>query len=180
MDQVLPAGPRIVVGVDDSPASRWALAWAVAEARLRGVPLLAVHVSRVPPVAPETPAYDHGALADEEARSLELIGSLFDDIAGGTPGDLQVVGVTRLGEPWHHLVELARPGDLLVLGRGARRRLSRLLLASTRRCCTRYTRTTVVIVPQAAAPDPHRPAERPRSHHRWLRRQRRAHHLGHE
>ncbi|MFD1547247.1 universal stress protein [Nonomuraea guangzhouensis] len=154
MDQALPSGPRVVVGVDDSPGSRWALAWAIGEARLRRAPLLAVHVSRAPihPIAEALP-YDYDACLEEEARSTELIAALFDDVAGGVPGDLQVVCVARLGEPWHHLVGLARQGDLLVLGRGRRHWLSRLFLVSTRRYCTRNARATLVVVPPASAPD---------------------------
>ncbi|WP_327589609.1 universal stress protein [Nonomuraea sp. NBC_00507] len=154
MNQGLPSGPRIVVGVDDSPASRWALAWGIGEARLRRAPLLAVHVSRAPitPIGEVLP-YDHGASLEEEARSAELIASLFKDVAGGIPGDLHVVCVVQLGEPWRHLVELARPGDLLVLGRGRRHWWSRLFLPSTRRCCTRYARTTLVVVASPSAPD---------------------------
>ena len=44
--------PRLVVGISRSPASWWALAWAVGEARQRGARLLLVHVFRPPVAAP--------------------------------------------------------------------------------------------------------------------------------
>ncbi|WP_425569431.1 hypothetical protein [Nonomuraea salmonea] len=36
------------MGVDESPAARWALAWAIGAARLHRMALVAVHVSRAP------------------------------------------------------------------------------------------------------------------------------------
>jgi nucleotide-binding universal stress UspA family protein len=44
--------PRLIVGISRSPASWWALAWAIGEARRRGARLLLVHVFRPPVVAP--------------------------------------------------------------------------------------------------------------------------------
>ncbi|MFC6901074.1 universal stress protein [Nonomuraea dietziae] len=116
---MLPVEPRVIVGVDDSPASRWALAWAVGAARLWGMALVAVHVSRAPVHPfPEALPYTHAIRQFEEARSVELIHDLFEDMAGGTPSDLTTASLARLGEPGPLLVELARPGDLLVVGRG--------------------------------------------------------------
>jgi hypothetical protein len=43
--------PRLIVGISRSPASWWALAWAVGEARRRGVRMLLVCVFH-PPVDP--------------------------------------------------------------------------------------------------------------------------------
>ncbi|WP_214317656.1 universal stress protein [Nonomuraea sediminis] len=161
MDQELPYGPRVVVGLDDSPASRWALAWAIGEARLRRMPLLAVHVSRAPVcTVPEALPLDYPARLEEAAKSRDLIDSLFVDVAGGIPGDVHVVRMGLLGEPWQHLVELARPGDLLVLGRGARRGWIRLVLTSTRRRCARHANATMIIVSSPRAPDQPEPSAR--------------------
>ncbi|MEU4331928.1 universal stress protein [Nonomuraea dietziae] len=152
---MLPVEPRVIVGVDDSPASRWALAWAVGAARLWGMALVAVHVSRAPVHPfPEALPYTHAIRQFEEARSVELIHDLFDDMAGGTPSDLTTASLARLGEPGPLLVELARPGDLLVVGRGRRGGLDRLLLPSTRRYCIRHARCTLVIVPTPPASEP--------------------------
>lgn len=151
---MLPEGPRVVVGVDDSPASRWALIWAVGAARLRSMALVAVHVSRAPVHPfPEALPYTHAVRQLEEARSVELIQTLFDDMAGGAPPDISTLAIARLGEPGPLLVELARPIDLLVVGRGRRGGLDRLLLPSTRRYCTSHARCPLVIVPTPPATD---------------------------
>ncbi|MEV0582636.1 universal stress protein [Nonomuraea sp. NPDC050310] len=150
----LPSQPRVIVGVDDSPASRWALAWAIGDARLRRMALVAVHVSRAP-VHPfsETLPVHHAARQDEEERAIELVERAFEDVAGGVPYDVETALISRLGEPGHHLVDLAREGDLLVLGRSRRGVLARMLLPSTSLYCARYARTTVIIVQPPSPPD---------------------------
>ncbi|MEU7862418.1 universal stress protein [Nonomuraea sp. NPDC049141] len=164
MDQDLPGGARLIVGVDESPASRWALAWAIGAARLHRMALIAVHVSRAPMHPfPEALPVQHAIRAGEEARCNEVIAGVFDDVAGGLPADLTTAVVGRVGDPGYHLVDLAREGDLLVLGRGKRGVLSRLLLPSTSMYCARHAKTTVVIVRQPTPPDePQLPGERTR------------------
>ena len=154
MDQDLPGGARLIVGVDESPASRWALAWAIGVARLHHLPLVAVHVTRAPMHPfPEALPVQHTFRQTEDGRGGEVVSDAFDDVAGGVPEDLTVAVAARVGDPGYHLVELAREGDLLVLGRGRRRLLSRLLLPSTSMYCARHAQTTVVIVRQPTPPD---------------------------
>ncbi|WP_158088524.1 universal stress protein [Thermoactinospora rubra] len=154
MEPELPSPPRVIVGVDESPASRWALAWAIGAARLRRMPLVAVHVSRAPVHPfPEALPVHHAIRLDEDDRSAEVVERAFDEVAGGMPPDVETVVVTRLGPPGHHLVELAEEGDLLVLGRGRRTLLARILLPSTSIYCARYAKATVVIVRQPSPPD---------------------------
>lgn len=154
MEQDLPGGPRLIVGVDESPASRWALAWAIGTARLCRMALVAVHVSRAPVHPfPEALPVQHAIRAGEEARCGELIKGVFEDVAGGIPDDLHVYLVSRVGDPGYHLVDLAREGDLLVLGRSRRGLLSRIFLPSTSMYCARHAKTTVVIVQQPTPPD---------------------------
>ncbi|MEQ4721813.1 universal stress protein [Nonomuraea sp. B19D2] len=152
MNEGLPSEACIIVGVEDSPASRWALVWAIAEARLRRLPLVAVHVSRAP-LHPSVEAlpYDHTLFPDEVERGRDLVTRLFRDVAGGVPDETVII--TRVGHPGHHLVDLAREKDLLVLGRGTRSWLSRLILPSARRYCARNVRATLVTVPPSPAAD---------------------------
>jgi nucleotide-binding universal stress UspA family protein len=170
VEQDLPRGPRLIVGVDESPAARWALAWAIGVARLHRMALVAVHVSRAPVHPfPEALPVQHAVRMGEEARCSEVIGAAFDDVAGGVPDDLTTAMVGRVGDPGYHLVDLAGEGDLLVLGRGRRGLLSRIFLPSTSMYCARHARTTVVIVQQPAAPDdPEMSGERTRRF--WSRR----------
>ncbi|MEV4301717.1 MULTISPECIES: universal stress protein [unclassified Nonomuraea] len=154
MEQDLPGGVRLIVGVDESPASRWALAWAIGAARLHRMALVAVHVSRAPVHPfPEALPVQHAIRQGEESRCAEVIAGVFEDVAGGVPDDLRVATLSKVGDPGYHLVDLAREGDLLVLGRGRRRLLSRILLPSTSMYCARHAKTTVVIVQQPSPPD---------------------------
>ncbi|WP_207757602.1 universal stress protein [Nonomuraea cypriaca] len=170
MEQDLPAGARLIVGVDESPASRWALAWAIGAARLHRMALVAVHVSRAPVHPfPEALPVQNALRQGEEARCAEVIAGVFDDVAGGVPDDLTTAAIGRVGDPGYHLVDLAREGDLLVLGRSRRGVLSRIFLPSTSMYCARHARTTVVIVQQPSSPDdPQMPGERARRF--WTRR----------
>ncbi|MEO3798037.1 universal stress protein [Nonomuraea sp. B10E15] len=170
MEQELPVGARLIVGVDESPSSRWALAWAIGAARLHRMALVAVHVSRAPVHPfPEALPVQHAIRAGEEARCSEVITGVFDDVAGGVPEDLTTAVVGRVGDPGYHLVDLAREGDLLVLGRGRRGLFSRIFMPSTSMYCARHARTTVVIVRQPTSPDdPEMSGERVRGF--WSRR----------
>ncbi|GGO62560.1 universal stress protein [Nonomuraea cavernae] len=154
MDHDLPGGARLIVGVDETPASRWALAWAIGAARLHRMALVAVHVSRAPVHPfPEALPVQNTIRAGEEARCADLVAGVFDDVAGGMPDDLTTVVAGRVGDPGYHLVDLAREGDLLVLGRSRRGLFSRMFLPSTSMYCARHARTTVVIVQQPSPPD---------------------------
>lgn len=170
MDQDLPGGARVIVGVDESPAARWALAWAIGDARLRRMALVAVHVSRAPiHPFPEALPLQHAARQGEEARCAEVVADAFDDVAGGLPTDLVTAIVCRMGDPGYHLVDLAEEGDLLVLGRSRRGLLSRILLPSTSMYCARHARTTVVIVRQPAPPDDESQISSERGRRFWSR-----------
>lgn len=154
VDQDLPSGARLIVGVDESPAARWALAWAIGAARLHRMALVAVHVSRAPVHPfPEALPVQHAIRQGEEDRCGEVVARAFEDVAGGVPDDLTTAAVARVGDPGYHLVDLARDGDLLVLGRGRRGLVSRLFLPSTSMYCARHARATVVIVRQPVPPD---------------------------
>jgi nucleotide-binding universal stress UspA family protein len=154
VDQDLPGGARLIVGVNESPASRWALAWAIGAARLHRMALIAVHVSRAPVHPfPEALPVQHAIRQGEEARCAEVVAGVFEDVAGGMPEDLVTAVVGKVGDPGYHLVDLAREGDLLVLGRSRRGLISRMLLPSTSMYCARHAKTTVVIVQQPSPPD---------------------------
>lgn len=145
-------GPRVVVGVDDSPAARWALAWAIGEARLRRMPLLVAHVSAFPQYAARAAGVPLPRdYSDVKAEGAAMISALLDDVAGGAPEGVQLLAMSLVGEPGETLVRLARDGDILVIGRGDRGTLSRLLNPSAHRYCARHARATVVCVRPPAA-----------------------------
>ncbi len=146
MTQTWTKTPRVVVGVDDSPAAPWALAWAAGEARLRGLPLLVVHV--IPPAGAGLPATGINLPADVatlQRESAVAICRLLTDMT--IPPDLGVTTHCPYGYPGETLTRLTHDGDLLVIGHSGRGPLSRLLTGSVQGYCARHTRATLVVVP---------------------------------
>ena len=154
VDQDLPSGARLIVGVDESPAARWALAWAIGAARLHRMALVAVHVSRAPVHPfPEALPVQHAIRQGEEERCGEVVARAFDDVAGGVPDDLTTAAVatgrrSRLS-PGRSGTR-RRPAGARAGRRGL---VSRLFLPSTSMYCARHARATVVIVRQPVPPD---------------------------
>ncbi|SEG65661.1 Nucleotide-binding universal stress protein, UspA family [Thermomonospora echinospora] len=147
MTETPAAAPRVIVGVDESETARWALSWALGEARLRGMELLVVHVAPVPPYAAAAGVPGHGAACGLREAGGELITRLLAELQeGGGCGATRVSGMTLLGAPGDALVRLAREEDILVVGRGTRGPLSRLLRPSVHRHCAAHARATLVCV----------------------------------
>jgi nucleotide-binding universal stress UspA family protein len=142
-----PPGPRVVVGVEDSRSARWALAWAIGEARLRGMPLMVVHIAPFPEHAPQLTAGACGGIAPEvRAIGTKLIRSLLTEVAGGAPAGVEVFISSLLGNPGDALVRTAGEGDILVVGRGSRGGVSRLLTPSVGAHCARHAQGTLICV----------------------------------
>ncbi|WP_433323574.1 universal stress protein [Spirillospora sp. CA-294931] len=139
-------GPRVVVGVDDTPAARCALSWAIGEARLRGLSLLVVHAEPLPPHVSAAGQLGGGVTDALRGAGAELIATLLDEVADGTPHGVELTAVAVVGEPGATLVKLAGDDDMLVVGHGDRGPLSRLLRPSVRLHCARRARATFVCV----------------------------------
>jgi nucleotide-binding universal stress UspA family protein len=146
--------PRLIVGISRSPASWWALAWAVGEARRRGARLLLVNVFR-PPVDPA--AYDtvsglfdtpRDPYADHVAAGYALIQTAIAQAIGHLPGDVPVDYQVISGRAAAELASMARGDDLLVLGARHRGWLRRLAPWSVARACARRSDCPVVMVPE--------------------------------
>jgi nucleotide-binding universal stress UspA family protein len=149
--------PRLVVGISRSPASWWALAWAVGEARRRGARLLLVHVFRPPVAAPAAaagpgmPGMSRDLYADRVAYGNVLIRTAIDHAVGQMPGDVAMEQQAFSGRPAVELASLAQGGDLLVLGSRCRGWLRRLAPGSVARACARRADCPVVIVPEPSS-----------------------------
>lgn len=105
--------PRVVVGVDGSPASERALAWAVHEAVLRGARVEIIHAGDFGPSTNDQP----GAAVPLEWA--EHVGSLVRTSLARIPevelvADLSHVASTEVAA--RALVEASRGADLLVVG----------------------------------------------------------------
>ena len=142
---------RVIVGVSGSPASIAALRIGADHARRDDVPLVAVH-AWLPP---------GGDLAERrwpspelrplwKRAALELLDGAIESAWAGLPGDVRLEHVITRGQPEHVLTDIARPGDLLVIGAGRRGRVSRLLHGRVARSCLARARCRVLSVPPPA------------------------------
>ncbi|MEU1390088.1 MULTISPECIES: universal stress protein [unclassified Nonomuraea] len=107
-----PAGRPVLVGYDDSTESRHALHWAVADARLRGLPVLVCHALHWP--------YASRPVAQEIIRHVEpvALGIVDEGVrrARELAPELDVQPLLGRGTPSAVLLEAAREAELTVLG----------------------------------------------------------------
>lgn len=119
----------VVVGIDGSPVSEKAVAFAAAEADRLGEPLIAVSVWTPLEVPRNMGAYpveylDNVAKLTEEAQSMSLAG-----LRSRYP-DLKIDRRIERGYPSHIINELAATARLAVVGSHGRGALARFLLGS--------------------------------------------------
>jgi nucleotide-binding universal stress UspA family protein len=151
----VPAGPGtrapIVVGMDASPASLAALAWAHDEAMAHGAPLVVVHVldprAHAASYAPTRPRQDEDALVAAETEALIGIESI-------SP----VEHVFQVGVPSTVLIERSRGARMLVLGHSARHHhgqdergqaQAEPALGPVARACVTQAECPVVVLPES-------------------------------
>jgi nucleotide-binding universal stress UspA family protein len=130
---------RVVVGIAPTLAGYQALRYAVAEARRRSVPLIAVRLFR------DSTNGLGGQWNDVLRESCKLdVTEAFRTALGGVPGDVDVQVAVTVGPPAQILPELAdSPDDLLVIG-GSVHRWGGGKVAKQ---CARRAVCPVVIVP---------------------------------
>jgi nucleotide-binding universal stress UspA family protein len=162
----------IVVGVDDSRGARKALAWAVAEAKLRGAPLQVVHVHKPEeeltaplyfPSQHAVPSMPTGAAGEPSQADLasvlrtqgvlrEAAAARAEELVEALLGEVELAGIdvqpTVLQErhPADALVELSSDADLLVVGSRGRGGFSQLVLGSVSHATVLHANCPVVVV----------------------------------
>ena len=129
---------RVVVGVDGSPASRRALAWALEEARRRGAMLEAVHAWS-----------EHGRLsvadADGEQAAREQLAVAVGDV--DTSVLAQPVGqVVVHGSAGPAIVDVAAGAELVVVGSRGLGGFKELLLGSVGQHVAHHAPCPVIVV----------------------------------
>jgi nucleotide-binding universal stress UspA family protein len=148
-------GQRIIVGIDGSPASTAALAWAVRQAKSTGHPLLAVSVCRLDakPASstplPVTRPLGADPFREQHARDLR---TAVEQIGPDADGVL-IEQVVPTGDPGTVLVELAADADALVLGGHGYRKSGLTVIGSVAAYCLRHASCPVTVVPLAAVDD---------------------------
>jgi len=143
----------IIVGTDGSEASREALRWAAAEARLRDARLVAIRAWSFVAPAPigdpgmlAIPASDiPGALeAETNAARADLEASVQDALTGAPPVDVELRLVE--GGAGEVLVSESETADLVVVGSHGRSGLKAALLGSVSRHVVDHAVCPVVVV----------------------------------
>lgn len=141
----------VIVGVDDSAASKVAIDWAARDAARRGAHLRLVHVV-VPPtvtVLPEVPALP-GYFDWLAKRGRELLDSALET-ARQAVGDVKVEMTTEIrdGSPVAVLAEMSRNAELVVVGCHDRGALARGLLGSVSTGLVHHAHCPVAIIHDA-------------------------------
>jgi nucleotide-binding universal stress UspA family protein len=134
---------RVIVGVNDTLAGYQAVRYAVAQARERGVPLVAARAFRCS--GPTAPWRD--ALVE---ANTEYVKRVFAVALGGFPADVRADIAVRDDDVVKALVKIADRGDdLLVIGGTERRRWFHRRGRIMRRC-SREAGCPIMIVPPPA------------------------------
>lgn len=141
---------HIVVGIDGSEGSRYALRWAAAEARQWGARLEAVSVWSYPAMA-EAPSYGlrppDEQRADLEQAQEDVCRTLMQQ-EGLDDGDRDVELRLIEGSAGSALLDAAAGSDLLVVGARGHGGLVGLVLGSVSIHCATHAEVPVVIVHQ--------------------------------
>jgi nucleotide-binding universal stress UspA family protein len=144
-------GRRIVVGVDGSPSSKAALAWAVRQAELTGASVEAVIAWHFPamvggaPFAPIEAAYT----ADYPELAAKV---LTDSVCAAVDpdGPVKVSLTVREGNAAQVLLDASDGADLLLVGSRGHSGFTEALLGSVSRACVHHARCPVVIIREPA------------------------------
>jgi nucleotide-binding universal stress UspA family protein len=143
-DGAVPRQEPVVVGIDGSPLSEAAVAFAFEAAARRGVPLVAVHAWRDLLVDPTlAPLVDWDAAEADEREVLA-------ERLAGWGGDYPDVAVRRLvvrDRPARALVDESRRAQLVVVGSRGRGGFTGLLLGSVSQALVHHAHCPVAVVP---------------------------------
>jgi len=135
--------PRVVVGVDGSPASYEALRWAVRYARAFGAVVEAVHAWETPSSTGWAGPVIEPDFDAEQARQrfAETLNTAFP---GERPAELRELLVE--GDPSEVLIRASEGAELLVVGHRGRGTFARAMLGSVSQRCAQHASCPVVVV----------------------------------
>jgi nucleotide-binding universal stress UspA family protein len=137
----------VVVGVDGSPGSDIAIAFAFEEAMLRQVPLEAVYVWWLLPqhaLGPDLPAHVTAEQAQEESR--RMLAELMAGWTGKYPDVPVRLRAVQAMNPSQELIEASREAGLVVVGSRGRGGFAGLLLGSVSRDLVGHAYCPVAVV----------------------------------
>jgi nucleotide-binding universal stress UspA family protein len=138
----------IVVGVDGSPASNFAVCWAARDAALRHVPLTLVHMlSPIVPAWPEMPLLDDALVwrEDDGRRVLDEAVKIAED-ATKTYGRLEISTGLVHSPPVPALAEMSEEAEMVVVGSNGRGAIARVLSGSVSSGVVRHACCPVAVI----------------------------------
>jgi nucleotide-binding universal stress UspA family protein len=138
---------RIVVGVDGSPSSKAALAWAVEQARLTGASVEAVIAWHYPVMVGGMPFAPIGVVDSVDFGDFAT--KVLSDVIAATTepdGPVKVSSVVCQGPAAQVLLDAAKGADLLVVGSRGHGAFAESLLGSVSQACAHHARCPVVII----------------------------------
>lgn len=138
----------VLVGVDGSPASNVAVAWAARDAEMRNLPLTIVHVVNAdvatwPPMPyPETWA----VWQEDEGRKVVAEAVKIAEDAALTDRKITIKSELVYSTPVSTMIEMSKDAELLVVGSAGRGAVARLLLGSVSSSVVRHASCPVAII----------------------------------
>jgi nucleotide-binding universal stress UspA family protein len=147
-DGAVPRQEPVVVGIDGSPLSEAAVAFAFEAAARRRVPLVAVHAWRdllVDPTLAPLVDWDAAEVDEREVLAERLAGW------GGTYSDVAVRRLVVRDRPARALVDESRRAQLVVVGSRGRGGFTGLLLGSVSQALVHHAHCPVAVVPSPGA-----------------------------
>jgi nucleotide-binding universal stress UspA family protein len=136
----------IVVGVDGSPGSRMALAWAAAEAEDHGADLVVVNVwehTLLPPAG--SVSVSERYVPDPSQRTSDELIAVIKEVLGEAPPVL-VQPRVKQGRPAKVLIEESANASLLVVGKRGHGGFAGLVLGSVSQHVAAYAHCPVTVV----------------------------------
>jgi len=141
----------IIVGLDGSTSSGWALEWAVAEAARRRWPLALVHTVDREPSSASAAGPDStgaGAVGEDDPILADALDVVHREAAG-----LPVQAVALHGSAAAVLVEASATAATIVLGAASHRAVSRAFVGSVSHQVATHAQCPVVVVRRRASED---------------------------
>jgi nucleotide-binding universal stress UspA family protein len=140
------SAPHVIVGVDGSPESVEALAWAARYAAATGATISAVHAWHYPPAGPVPAGRPPQAVTEEVRRHMqEALDSALTEVYGTATPD-KVDTKVAYGHPAMVLVNESEAADLLVVGNRGHGKFSGMLLGSVSIHCVTTASCPVLVV----------------------------------
>lgn len=138
---------KIVVGVDGSKDSLRALTWACEEAKLAGVPLVAVSVWTAPPVPTSPPfgSFPWGVSVEMGDATRSMLRHVVEDADAEFP-TVDIGQYVVAGNAAHELIKLSETADEVVVGAKGHGGFTGMLIGSVSQHVLAHSACTVVVV----------------------------------